>query len=596
VTGAGDPSPLVVARVVPDVTGLDKQFDYLVPEALLDSVSVGSMVRVPLHGRRIGGWVVALSSMPRSLASGQGAPVSEQSGWGAAVRVERLLPIAKWSSVGPAPELIELAEWAACRWGASRVRPFLVAADPPRMVARLPAVNRTVNVAPSAGAHHADELHWLAPLTDPLPLVIDIVRAAGPTIVVHPSPAAAAAVARRLRKTGLTVALMPDDWAAAAGGVDVVVGSRVAVWAPCPGLRTVVVLDEHDEALQEERAPTWHARDVAIERARRSGTRCVLVSPCPTATAVRWAGAAVRYASASERVHGWPFVDVVDRSDEEPWRRSLVSSALIAALRDHDRRVVCVLNTPGRARLLACRSCKALQRCTACDAAVTQGDDGQFVCRRCGLIRPPVCQACGSTAMANVKPGVSRLREELAAAANREVFAVTGESAGKLPTADVYVGTEAVLHRVRNIDTVAFLDFDAELLAPRYRAAEQVMALLVRAGRLVGPRGGGGRVLVQTHVPHHELLQAVVLADPLRLVDGELARRRRFGLPPFGALAAVEGSAASDFAAVTGLEAAPTAKGVLLRATSWDELASALESAPRPKGSRLRVEVDPPRA
>ena len=67
-------------------------------------------------------------------------------------------------------------------------------------------------------------------------------------------------------------------------------------------------------------------------------------------------------------------------------------------------------------------------------------------------------------------------------------------------------------------------------------------------------------------------------------------------MPPFGALGAVEGSGASDFAAVIGLEAAPTAKGVLLRATSWDELASALESAPRPKGSRLRVEVDPPRA
>lgn len=578
-TATGDHSPVLVARVVPDVTGLDKQFDYLVPAALRDSVAVGSLVRVPLHGRRVGGWVVALSS-----------------GSGGGVAPERLLPIAKWSSVGPSPELIELAEWAAWRWGASRVRPFLVAADPPRMVPRLPVANRTVMPAQPPACSPAGELHWIAPLTDPLPLVADIVRSGGPAIVVHPSPAAAAAVARRLRKEGLAVALVPDDWAAAAGGVDVVVGSRVAVWAPCPDLRTVVVLDEHDEALQEERAPTWHARDVGIERARRASARCVLVSPCPTATAVRWAGAAVHYASASERVNGWPLIDVVDRSEEEPWKRSLVSSALITALRDRDRRVVCVLNTAGRARLSACRSCKALQRCTACEAAVAQDDGGQFVCRRCGLVRPAVCPSCGSSAMANVKPGVSRLREELAAAANRAVVSVTGDSAEQLPAADVYVGTEAVLHRVRNADTVAFLDFDAELLAPRYRAAEQSLALLVRAGRLVGPRGGGGRVLVQTHVPHHELLQAVTLADPLRLLDGELARRRLFGLPPFTALATVEGGGATEFAAATGLEVASTAKGVLLRAGSWEELAAALEATPRPKGSRLRVEVDPPRA
>ena len=76
--------------------------------------------------------------------------------------------------------------------------------------------------------------------------------------------------------------------------------------------------------------------------------------------------------------------------------------------------------------------------------------------------------------MALVKPGVTRLREELEAAANRPVIAVTGET-GELSDADVFVGTEAVLHRVRNVDVVAFLDFDAELLAPRYRAAEQAM-------------------------------------------------------------------------------------------------------------------------
>ncbi len=572
---AGDSAPALVARVVPNVTGLDKQFDYLVPTAMRDRIAVGSLVRVPLHGRRVGGWVVAL-----------GPPSGD-------VAADKLLPIAKWSSVGPSAEVVELAEWAATRWGATRTRPFLVAADPPTMVSGVPSPRRTVA---ASGGSVAAGLRWIAPLTDPLPMVVGLVREGGPAIVIHPSPAAAKAVASRLRKAGLTVAHVPDEWAAAAGGVDVVVGSRAAVWAPCPGVRTIVVLDEHDEALQEERTPSWHARDVAIERARRADAACVLVSPCPTALAVHWAGPRLAYASASERVAGWPFVEVVDRSDVEPWKRSLLSSSLIAHLRDPAKRVVCVLNTPGRARLLACRSCRAIQRCLSCEAAVVQDDDGRLACRRCGTVRPAVCQACGSSAMATVKPGVTRLREELAAAANRPVVAVTGDTEGELAAADVYVGTEAVLHRVRGIDVVAFLDFDAELLAPRYRASEQALALLVRAGRLVGGRSGGGRLVVQTFVPHHEVLQAVIYADPARLVDGELARRRLFGLPPFGALAAVEGTGAAEFGAATGLECAPTAKGVLLRAGSWEELAAGLAEAPRPKGSRLRVEVDPARA
>jgi primosomal protein N' (replication factor Y) len=569
---AGGTSPVLVARVVPDVTGLDKQFDYLVPEAMRARVAVGSRVRVPLHGRRVGGWVVALDDQ-------------------AAVAIERLVPLATFSSVGPSAELVELAEWAATRWGAPRVRPFLVAASPPTMVPALGPGRRTV--APGATLTGSG-VHCLAPLTDPLPLLVERLGA-GPALVVHPSPAAARALANRLRKAGFTVALMPDDWAHAAAGVDVVVGSRGAVWAPCPGLRTVVVLDEHDEALQEERTPTWHARDVAIERSARAGADFLLVSPCPTASALHWAGTHVRRPSVADATGGWPFIDIVDRTDEAPWSRSLVSSHLVAALRDHSRRVVCVINTVGRARLLACRSCRSLQRCTRCDAAVGQGDDGQLRCGRCGETRPAVCQSCGSSALANVKPGVSRLREELEAAANRPVVSVTGDSSVELPEADAYVGTEAVLHRVRNVDVVCFLDADGELLAPRYRASEQFMALLVRAGRLVGSRARGGVVMVPTFSPDHAVLRAAVVGDPSRLWADELARREMLGLPPFRALGVLEGADAAEFAVATGLEFATTPKGAMVRADDWMQLGAALADTPRPKGSRLRVEVDPPR-
>ena len=115
-----------------------------------------------------------------------------------------------------------------------------------------------------------------------------------------------------------------------------VIGSRSAAWAPCAGLAAAVVLDEHDEALQEERSPTWHARDVVLERCRRAGVPAVLVSPVPTLTAVVDAAGerGVVHPEARRERAGWPRVTVVDRTDEDPWKRSLVTSALIDRLRD----------------------------------------------------------------------------------------------------------------------------------------------------------------------------------------------------------------------------------------------------------------------
>jgi primosomal protein N' (replication factor Y) len=371
-------------------------------------------------------------------------------------------------------------------------------------------------------------------------------------------------------------------------------------------LAAIVVVDEHDEALQEERMPTWHARDVALERARRAGVPCVLISPAPTLEALD-ALPLVSPSRAEERA-GWPIVDVIDRRRDDPAASGLLGSRLVPFLRGAGP-VVCVLNRTGRSRLLACGACGELARCEVCAAAVAQGDDGVLTCPRCGATRPAVCAACGSSKLRNLRAGVTRVREELEALAQRPVVEVSGALELGDRRADVYVGTEAVLHQVPEARVVVFLDFDQELLAPRARAAEQAMALLTRAAKLVGPRDGGGRVVVQTRLPRHEVLDAAVRADPGRLVAVERARRRELDLPPFTALALVSGAAADAFVErlrrpPDDLFAAGTAPGAavevqgpldgryLLRAPDHDRLADALAAIERPPG-RLRIEVDP---
>jgi primosomal protein N' (replication factor Y) len=144
------------------------------------------------------------------------------------------------------------------------------------------------------------------------------------------------------------------------------------------------------------------------------------------------------------------------------------------------------------------------------------------------------------------------------------------------------------------------LDFDQELLAPRYRAAEAALGMLARAARLIGGRVDGARILVQTRMPDHEVLDAARHADPSRLAVVEAARRAALRFPPESAVAAVSGAGGAEFVAglhrPEGLDILGPADGRwLVRAPDHGTLCDALAASPRPT-ARLRIEVDPLRA
>jgi primosomal protein N' (replication factor Y) len=581
---AGTDGDRLVVRVLVDEPAISKAFDYVVPGGLAGQVRVGDRVRVALGPRRVGGWVVEVGVTP---PPGVG-----------------LRPLARWSGRGPTPDVIDLARWAAWRW-AGRPAAFLRTASPDRQVAGLPAPAPTG--VPRAAGMPVDPVRRLAeaalargravvrlpPAADPAGVAV-AAAGRGHALVLCPTAPTAGRVAGALRRAGARTADHPRDWAQGAAGATVV-GTRAAAWAPVGGLAAVVVVDEHDEAHQQEQAPTWHARDVAIERAERAGVPCVLTSACPSLEALDAAPLLVP-ARADERA-GWPVVEVVDMRREDP-RAGLLPPALVRVLRS-DRRVLCVLNRTGRARLLACRACGELARCEQCGAALTQPDRDRLACPRCRAERPIVCLACGATRMRALRQGVTRVRDEIEALVGEPVAEVSGAHAPEGVATRVVVGTEATLHRIDRADVVAFLDLDQELLAPRYRAAEQALGLLARAARLVGGKGDGGRLVLQTHVPRHEVVQAVLHGDPGRATGAERARRELLGLPPATALAEVSGPAAPAFVAALGTPPGidvlgPSDGRWLVRAADHRGLCDALAATDRPAG-RLRVAVDPPR-
>jgi primosomal protein N' (replication factor Y) (superfamily II helicase) len=596
-----------VCRVLPDVTAVDRAFDYSVPDALDGLVGVGAIVRVPLHGRRVRGWVV-------QDAVGPGSPTGTT-----------LLDVLAVVSAGPPADVVELTEWVAWRWSGPRVA-VLRSASPPNRVSPPAARAEPVPDRPRPDHLQPDGLQSLMmrvirqpPLLDRRAQVAALCSDHGSTIVCVADAGRSRALAAYLAREGRAVALLHSfesdaartvGWRRAAEGGCIVVGGRIAALAPVPDLRAAVVVDDADEALQEERSPTWHARDVLRERARRSGAPFAVCSPAPTVEAIfdaggfdipasidgagglDGAGGGARVVEAPPpdvEVGGWPRVQVADRRDEPPGS-GLLSETLATALHHAGGPAVCVLNRRGRFRLLVCASCRHLLRWDRSDE------------------RPLVCPECGATKLRVLRAGVARVREELEALVPGARVVEVDAAVAEVPEADIIVGTEAVLHRAavrrRRPALVAYLDLDQELLAPRYRAAAQAQWLLTRGAQLLSGRPRRETLLlVQTRIPDHVVVQALVRGEPAAVAEAEVEYRRTLAYPPFGALAELAGTDDALAAAIDALRAldvqvfGPTDGRALVHAPDWDALANALARG-LPAGraiGRVRAVVDPPR-
>lgn len=695
-----------VVRVIPDVTGIRRQFDYTVPTDQR-GVTVGSIVRIELQRRRVDGWITAVDPSD-------------------AFDRERLAPVINIVSAGPTPETMRLAAWAGWRWAYNPVA-FLRVASPPNRVPMSIALGDTgtwagesplrldglfdVDAAPGAPGGYPDpwcppgpfpalgladhrnvvasvsavplpedrghkspsdfeptahariasgleiegrtangsrtDVYVVDPVEDPTEWITERLRSqTGSALVLIPRGRRARRVVSALRAAGRTVfspyeagaskkaAFLTDIWTATRRGDCVLVGGRPAVWLPFPDLASIVLCDDADEVWKHEASPAWHAREVALKRAADRQIPVAVTSPLPTVEALAHASTI----SGLERPFSvWHRVEVSDRRSDPPGA-GLLTDSVVAAVRDsieREQRVVVVLNQKGRARLLACPSCSALTACETCSGAVISDDDG-LLCGSCGARRPRMCQVCGSVSLKVLRPGATRVADELASMF-RDVPTMAIDATGtqrrlgmgvepQVPQRDdddgslqrvprgvgpmIYVGTEAVFHRVGSAGLVVFLDADQELSAQRLRAKEQAAWLLVRALRMTAASPLARRVLVSTRDPEHPVLDVVRTATVSHLIDSERVVRQLLRANPYGLIARGRGVPAVMDALVQTLASgelgggapldvdgpigAPDRPEYLLRgsgATASTQLAHAARLA-RQVGT-LRLDVDP---
>lgn len=351
--------------------------------------------------------------------------------------------------------------------------------------------------------------------------------------------------------------------AVAEGRADVIVGARSALFLPFARLGLIVVDEEHDASFKQEDGVAYHARDMAVVRARLGDVPCVLVSATPSLETVVNAQAG-RYTELrlSERpgTARPAAIEVIDLRRDRPPRGGFVAPALrqaVAHTLEAGEQSLLFLNRRGYAPLTLCRACGLRLRCTSCTAWLVEHRlIGRLQCHFCGFSAPlpatcPQCAAEGTLAACG--PGVERLAEELSTIvpAARIAIATSDTLSGPAAAADlvarieqrevdVIIGTQIIAkgYHFSHLTLVGCVDADLGLSGGDLRASERTFQLLYQVAGRSG-RESAGRVLLQTHWPEHPVLRALASGERDGFLAAEGAERRSAGMPPFGRLAAL---------------------------------------------------------
>jgi primosomal protein N' (replication factor Y) len=354
----------------------------------------------------------------------------------------------------------------------------------------------------------------------------------------------------------------------AEGRVRAVVGARSALYLPFTDLGLVVVDEEHDSSFKQEDGVVYHARDMAVVRAHLGGFPVVLASATPALeTLANVERGRYRKLDLPER-HGGatlPEVKLVDLRRAPPPPRRWLSPELAERLGDTldaGEQAMLFLNRRGYAPVTVCRTCGTKINCPNCSTWLVEHRlAGKLQCHHCGYAAPlpKSCASCGAEAsLVGCGPGVERLAEEAALLFPDARLAIMASDTVHGPEAaqdfvrrmkareiDLVIGTQIVAkgHDFPLLTLVGVVDADLSLGGGDLRAAERTWQLLAQVSGRAGRAERPGRVLLQTYMPEHPVLQALAAGDRERFLAAEMEARRASGTPPYGRLAALVVSA-----------------------------------------------------
>lgn len=477
-------------------------------------VEVGSLVRIPLGGRRVRGFVTSVRSEGR----------------------EGLKDIASVSGDLPVfdAKLLQTLRWAALHYVAPMATllakpspPNLPRLDPGKALVPLPAA------AAARSEYAVGPGPWAPLIAERMTPLIEGGRSG---LVVLPTLAEAESMAEALRQllggivllaaSALEAKRVTAAWVEAATIPSrILVGTREVCFWPVAGLGMAAIVGEGRRGMKERQTPTVHARELLRRRAAVERFGVLLAGPMPTTEAI---ASGVEISRSAGRT--WPLVEVADRTEDPPGGGPLAFQTRSAVAATHRRggRVFVFTRSRSFAPAFRCVACRSLRDCPACGAAAARSDH----CPRCDTVLGG-CRECGGDRFEPLGAGIGRIVEELARVVGTGAVGEVGSGRA------VEVGTERDLPAVAPVHLAVVSDADGLILAPSYRAEEEAVRLMARVALTVGP-GRGRRCLLQTSRPAHRVIAALRRGDPTEFLETELARRVKEGFPPAGELLAIE--------------------------------------------------------
>ncbi|MGB0007246.1 MAG: primosomal protein N' [Candidatus Sulfotelmatobacter sp.] len=349
------------------------------------------------------------------------------------------------------------------------------------------------------------------------------------------------------------------------GEARVVVGTRSAVFAPVSDLALIIVDEEHDSSYKQEETPRYHARDVAVVRAKMANAVVVLGSATPSLESY-FNAKKNKYVLVElpDRVEQRPLpeVEIIDMRQEfqETGQEQVISRKLAAEIRDRLERkeqVMVLLNRRGYSPVVLCRTCGKKLECQNCAIALTHHKrEHKMICHYCGYTAPvpKACVHCGSEYVYFIGTGSEKLEELLhgmfpqARIARLDRDTVRGHedfertlnalNQGEL---DILVGTQMIAkgHDIHGVTLVGVVGADSALGMPDFRAAERTFQLLTQVAGRAGRGQSPGKVILQTYFQDHYAVQYAAQHDFAGFYDKELRFRSWMHYPPYAALANV---------------------------------------------------------
>jgi len=347
------------------------------------------------------------------------------------------------------------------------------------------------------------------------------------------------------------------------GDIDIIVGPRSALFTPFNNLGLIIVDEEHEGSYKSSKTPRYHAREVALYRAREEGAAIILGSATPSLEAVKLASdKEIEVLMLSSRPAGAipPEIEITDLREElKEGNKSIISRRLSELIKDRltkGEQTILFINRRGYAGFISCRSCGEAVKCPHCDVSLTFHRPDRLVCHYCGYEEkmPDKCPKCASPYIGTFGLGTEKVEEIVkkdfptARVLRMDGDTTTGKNGHeailesfKKGEADILIGTQMIVkgHDFEKVSLVGILAADLSLFLGDFRAAETTYELLVQAAGRAGRGRYRGKVVIQTYNPDHYVIQAAATGNYKDFYSKEIRYRKLGEYPPETHLLAV---------------------------------------------------------